>query len=107
MNRKLYKVTLVIPVVLIVLAAACAPAATPVPTATPTSTPTPPPTATATPTPTPTHLPGLRTGWTTFTAAAAVLEDRNLRAIAVAPDGTLWLGTDMGVLRFDGDTWET
>jgi ligand-binding sensor domain-containing protein len=67
------------------------------------------------PTPTPTPVPEPHAGWTAFTAADAVLEDRTLQAIAVAPDGTLWLGTDMGVLHFDpstgsgqgGETWET
>jgi hypothetical protein len=82
----------------------------------PTSAPPPPATATPSPTttrvpasPTPSatvpHLPGLRPGWTTFTAADEVLADKHLRAIAVAPDGALWLGTDWGVLRFDGTTW--
>jgi len=30
-----------------------------------------------------------------------------VRAVAVAPDGTLWFGTSAGVSRFDGATWTT
>jgi ligand-binding sensor domain-containing protein len=28
-------------------------------------------------------------------------------SIAVAPDGTLWFGTDHGLSHFDGETWTT
>ena len=28
-------------------------------------------------------------------------------SIAQEEDGTLWFGTDRGVSRFDGDTWQT
>ena len=64
-------------------------------------------TAIATATATATHFPGLRSGWATFAPAEFVLmEGRDLHAIAIAPDGDLWLGTDRGVYRFDGVEWE-
>lgn len=112
---------------LIALAGACAPAvsatpapalvASPAPTGigTPEGSETPSPTATATRTPaatataiaTATHLPGLQTGWATFAPAELVLmKGRDLHAIAIAPDGYLWLGTDRGVYRLNGAEWE-
>jgi ligand-binding sensor domain-containing protein len=30
-----------------------------------------------------------------------------IRSVAVASDGALWFGTDVGVARFDGETWTT
>jgi ligand-binding sensor domain-containing protein len=39
-------------------------------------------------------------GWTYF------LEDAEVGALAVAPDGALWAGTSCSVQRYDGSTWE-
>ena len=71
------------------------------------TTPTPPPTNTPPP-PTATLPPGPEPGWTRFTAADAIADEdeRDLQAIVIAPDGGLWLGTDRGIYRFDGATWE-
>lgn len=33
------------------------------------------------------------------------LIDNKVRAISIAPDGTVWAGTDSGLVRFDGETW--
>lgn len=35
------------------------------------------------------------------------LEDAEVNALAVGPDGNLWAGAGCGVQRFDGMTWET
>ncbi len=35
------------------------------------------------------------------------LEDAEVNALAVGPDGSLWAGAGCGVQRFDGTTWET
>ena len=58
--------------------------------------------------PTPTHLPGLHSGWTALEAADTMVDYEELSAIAVGPDGRIWLGTRWdGVLAFDGDRWES
>jgi ligand-binding sensor domain-containing protein len=45
--------------------------------------------------------------WITYTAADG-LASNTVRAIAVAPDGALWFGTEGGgVSRFDGEAWNT
>ena len=45
--------------------------------------------------------------WTTYTQADGLASDY-VRAIAIAPDGTVWVGTqDSGVSRFDGQGWTT
>lgn len=48
----------------------------------------------------------LRARWTTYTTADG-LADNKVFSIAVDPDGALWLGTDGGVSRFDGEMWTT
>ncbi len=60
------------------------------------------PTSTITPTPSPAVQPA----WSTLDTAG-IPADRTLQAIAVAPNGDLWLGTDLGVYHFDGQTWES
>lgn len=45
--------------------------------------------------------------WTIYTKANGLVDD-DVRAAAVAPDGTLWVGTDVkGVSHFDGTNWTT
>jgi ligand-binding sensor domain-containing protein len=109
-NCKVHTVALVVLIVLNLLMTACGPATTsaPVP-ASPSSTPSPTNTA---PAPTATPPPGLQPGWRRFTAADVIADEdeRNFQAIAVTPDnanGALWLGTDLGIYRFHGETWET
>ena len=45
--------------------------------------------------------------WTQFTYAdpGVKLPSPDVLAITLAPDGSLWLGTDEGAARFDGKTW--
>ena len=69
----------------------------------PTATPSP----RLTPTSTATRGPERQTGWTAFTAADGVVAYEDLQAIAVAPDGTLWLGSNMGIYALQGSTWMT
>ncbi len=45
-------------------------------------------------------------GFVTYTVASG-LADKWVYAIAVDPDGSLWLGTEGGVNRFDGAAWTT
>jgi len=43
--------------------------------------------------------------WTTYTARDGLAEDV-ISCMALAPDGTLWIGAaDNGVSHFDGSTW--
>jgi len=44
--------------------------------------------------------------WTTYTAADG-LAGNIVYSIAQSPDGTLWFGTNGGVTRFDGKTWQS
>ena len=98
------------------LLTSCA-SATPLP---PTVTPTPlPPTVTPTPLPptiTPTPLPPtvtpipvalLPSDWDNYNTDDG-LADNTVTSIALAPDGSLWFGTNGGgVTRFDGENWMT
>jgi ligand-binding sensor domain-containing protein/predicted Ser/Thr protein kinase len=44
--------------------------------------------------------------WTTFTSDDhPIIED--IRAVLAASDGTVWLGGDEGLARYDGDVWST
>jgi streptogramin lyase len=47
-----------------------------------------------------------REDWVTYTTADG-LADNFVRAIAEAPDGVLWFGTNAGVSSFDGASWTT
>jgi ligand-binding sensor domain-containing protein len=47
-----------------------------------------------------------RRGWTAYTTADG-LAGNDVEAIAVAPDGALWVYTSGGLSRFDGETWTT
>jgi ligand-binding sensor domain-containing protein len=42
--------------------------------------------------------------WTTYTTTDG-LAGNWVYVITVAPDGTLWFGTDGGASHFDGDSW--
>ena len=42
--------------------------------------------------------------YTKYTTAES-LADNDAHAVAVAADGAIWVGTDAGVSRFDGETW--
>jgi ligand-binding sensor domain-containing protein len=44
--------------------------------------------------------------WSEYTKADG-LADNHVTSMAVAPDGSLWLGTPHGASRLDGDTWTT
>jgi ligand-binding sensor domain-containing protein len=44
--------------------------------------------------------------WTTYTTADSLVSNF-VYATAVAPDGTLWVGTEGGVSRFGGQDWTT
>jgi ligand-binding sensor domain-containing protein len=44
--------------------------------------------------------------WTTYTKQDG-LASNEVTALAVAPDGTLWIGTTSGLSRFDGTAWES
>lgn len=44
--------------------------------------------------------------WTNCTTVDGLV-DNVVQAIAVAPDGALWFGTNGGVSRFDGKDWTT
>ncbi|MBN2005183.1 MAG: hypothetical protein JXA21_17630 [Anaerolineae bacterium] len=72
--------------------------ATPLPFPTLTPTRKPPPTLTPT-------LKELQPEWTIFEPAREILAKTDVEAIAIAPDGSVWLGTDDGPYRFDGKSW--
>jgi ligand-binding sensor domain-containing protein len=44
-------------------------------------------------------------GLTVFNTANSGLPDNAVNALALAPDGALWAGTDFGLARFDGSNW--
>lgn len=44
-------------------------------------------------------------GITVFSTANSGLPDNAVNALAIAPDGAIWAGTDYGVARFDGTAW--
>lgn len=46
-----------------------------------------------------------QTGISVFTTANSGLPDNAVNALAIAPDGALWAGTDYGLARFDGSAW--
>jgi len=47
-----------------------------------------------------------QTSWTVYNAANSMLPDNSVRALEIAPDGKLWIGTDYGLASFDGSLWE-
>ena len=61
-------------------------------------------TSTPPPTPTPTIPPTIDPGWTTYTTADGLADDR-VHSVVAAPNGTLWCLSSEGVSRFDGETW--
>ncbi|MBN1266736.1 MAG: hypothetical protein JXA25_14665 [Anaerolineales bacterium] len=44
--------------------------------------------------------------WSTFSPAAEILAEGGARTVAVAPDGTIWLGTNRGPYSYNGTSWE-
>ncbi len=44
--------------------------------------------------------------WMVFTAQTSGLPSDHVLAVTVAPDGHLWLGTDAGLARYDGEDWQ-
>lgn len=94
--------------ILAILFAACASPETPF-SPTDTATPNPLPPSTPAPKPSPTLTPPppeLQPEWSTYEPAQEILAKTEVRAIAIAPDGTVWLGTDDGPYHFDGQAWE-
>jgi ligand-binding sensor domain-containing protein len=45
--------------------------------------------------------------WTRYTKTDGLVDDFNLRDIAVAPNGQVWFATPSGVSRYDGVSWRT
>jgi ligand-binding sensor domain-containing protein len=43
--------------------------------------------------------------WTIYNTANSGIPDNNIRAIAVDQQHTKWIGTDAGLVKFDGTTW--
>lgn len=43
--------------------------------------------------------------WTGYTTATSGLPSDAVLDLAIGPDGTLWIATDNGLARFDGDGW--
>jgi tetratricopeptide (TPR) repeat protein len=48
----------------------------------------------------------VRLDWTIYTTGDGLV-DNEVLTVAVAADGALWVGTESGVSRFDGETWTT
>jgi len=49
--------------------------------------------------------PALNGIWSTYTATNSGLPSNQINALASAPDGMIWMGTDAGAVRFDGTEW--
>lgn len=43
--------------------------------------------------------------WTIYNSSNSPLPENSVRCIAVAPNGTKWIGTDFGLASFDGSVW--
>ncbi|HET91208.1 MAG TPA: hypothetical protein ENN99_10795, partial [Chloroflexi bacterium] len=88
---------------LIPLLAACAPSIAALPSPIPKPvTPSMMPIATTAPIPSPDVHPV----WSPL-ETTGIPEERTLQTVAVALNGDMWLGTDLGVYRFDGQAWES
>ncbi len=49
---------------------------------------------------------GAQEKWTTYTTSDGLPGGR-IQYIGAAPDGTIWVGTSLGAVRFDGINWKT
>ncbi|MBK8612295.1 MAG: hypothetical protein IPN85_02220 [Flavobacteriales bacterium] len=45
-------------------------------------------------------------GWEVFDMVSAGLPSNAVRAIAIAPNGDAWVGTEYGLCRYDGSLWQ-
>lgn len=45
-------------------------------------------------------------GWEVFDMVTAGLPNNAVRALAVAPNGDAWVGTEFGLCRYDGALWQ-
>ena len=50
---------------------------------------------------------GSAQSWEVFDMNTAGLPSNTVRALAVAPNADVWVGTEFGLCRYDGNLWQT